>query len=411
MRRCLCTYIIILCGLFTGLLPSCSKSGDELTQEEQEEAAVDGPVTVSFEAKMTTATGSTRAANDINTAANLAAEGGFGVFGCYTGMYRYVDTSVNPNFMYNEHVSSTDGGSTWTYDPIKYWPNGDGTATGNTGENPHYVSFMAYAPYSDTETGAAGYCIPTLSLQGEMSNPWLTYRLHTDVAQQVDLLYAKHTNEHPLLNLRKPTANAKIPFYFDHALACVGDKVTIQCSDAMKDNIAARIGSSGMKIAVVLTALDITYTLTEKGRLVLWNNGEANWQPILSGNTVVERTVSLTPGRTIYLNDGGTVSDEAGAYVGEGYGVYYIPLDLNKNPQKAHISLTYEIRRYTDASNYVVERERTTETTLRLSAYPDAYKGGKHLYFNIDITDVSLLVTAAITNWVSAGEPTSAIAE
>ena len=46
---------------------------------------------------------------------------GFGVFAYYTdgASYPATNTSLKPNFMYNTKVS----GSTWSYSPIKYWPN------------------------------------------------------------------------------------------------------------------------------------------------------------------------------------------------------------------------------------------------------------------------------------------------
>lgn len=382
------------------LLLACS-GNDADWQEEN-------AVAVSFDAVMLTGQGTTRAANDIDNKAELAAAGGFGVFACYTGMYKYADSSVNPDFMYNERVTSTDGGVNWEYTPVKYWPNGEGETDGNTGEIPHYVSFFAYAPYSDNNDrpdNPAGYCISGFSHQADTGNPWLTYRLHTNVSDQVDLLYDQ------LLDQGKPDVDAKLLFHFKHALACVGDKVTIQCTDNLKTNLAARIGGSVTKMDVVLKRVIITYSLTEKGRLVLWNGGEANWQPVLSGNTLVTRVQDLssyiTPNPCLIYETGGSsdmkwTAERTGSLPGPG--VFYIPLDLPENPQEALITVSYEIRHYLNGDpDPIVEYDRTAWTTLTLSEYEDAFKPGMHLYINIGLDDTTLIATAAITDWVTVG--------
>ncbi len=388
------TYLIVLIGCL--LLAACS-SDDSRTEN-------DG-VSVAFHASFIKE-GVTRAPNDINTLDELKTLGSFGVFACYTGLREYLSPGMNPDFMYNEHVTYDTGSSKWTYSPLKYWPNGEGNTdpTMVTGDNPHYVSFFAYAPYSDqSESNAAGYCIPSFSAQSECAAPWLTYRLHTDVSQQVDLLYAQQ------LNQKKSTITDRVTFPFKHALACVGDKVTIKCSENMKSDLNDVVGSS--KIEVVLTALSIDYTLTERARLVLWNgdgDNDANWEIVNSGCTTTTRSVDLTsyltPNPFIIHTNQGTPTDNVAII--EDHGVFYIPLDLTGNPQTAKIQLTYEIRRYSDpsGSSYEVERERTVAATLGLrTAKPEAFASGKHLYFNVDIDDSVLHVTAAITPWGDGG--------
>ncbi|MBQ9660456.1 MAG: hypothetical protein IJV37_04230, partial [Bacteroidales bacterium] len=91
----------------------------------------------------------TRAEGEIPTDEVLRAGSGFGVFACYTGAHKYSESSVSPDFMYNQKVTYNPGIPAWEYSPVKYWPNGEGEPVGETGENPHYVSFFAYAPYSD----------------------------------------------------------------------------------------------------------------------------------------------------------------------------------------------------------------------------------------------------------------------
>lgn len=322
------------------------------------------------------------------------------MFACYTGLHRYSDSNVRPDFMYNEHVTSADG-DTWTYSPLKYWPNGEGeTSSGSvTGENPHYVSFMAYAPYSDNYTGASGYCIPSFSLQGEIGNPWLTYRLHENVEDQVDLLYARHSDEHPILDQTKPLAtNSKVLFDFKHALACVGDKITINSSEGIKNQVDSRVVGSVTQARVVIKSFKIEYTLTSKARLVLWNQGEPNWQAIFSEAPTCERTVTLVPNATdteLVVYTSGSTGDP---YTITGKGVFYIPKDLQGYPQTAKITVTYCISTYN--GSWTNDSDNTGSVTISMKEeYPDAYQPGKHLYFNITLNQMSIGLTAAIAPW------------
>lgn len=378
------------------LLAACS------ADDAREPVPATSDMPVAFAATLhTDNTHATRAANEIDDNVTLQAKG-FGVFGCHTGLYKYSDSNVRPNFMYNEHVTYDGTNSVWTYSPVKYWPNGEGETNSsiNTGENPHYVTFMAYAPYSDGSTGDAGYCIPSFSLQGDLGNPWLTYRLHTDVTKQVDLLCAT-----PMLDQTKPVGNSKVNFTFGHALACVGDKVSVDCSNDMKTLLGNRVAGGIPNIRLEVTKLEIVYTLTSKARLVLWNGGEPNWEPIYSGNPVCTRTVTLV--------DAGNVPVVAYAYNGtgitstqsvwDGFGVYYIPIGMSDNPQTATVNVAYQVSTY-NGSDWIPGTTKEGSVTLYLNDYSlTAYKPGKHLYINITVNDdeVSFTVTAAIADWVN----------
>lgn len=61
---------------------------------------------------------------------------GFGIFAQYTNGTRATAQTFDPQFMNNLQVTSADK-STWTYSPLRYWPN----------SKDEYVSFLAYAPY------------------------------------------------------------------------------------------------------------------------------------------------------------------------------------------------------------------------------------------------------------------------
>jgi hypothetical protein len=372
------------------LLSACSTDDERSSVEEV-------GVPIAFAASLgADSTQATRAAGMITDVSNLYDQG-FGVFACYTGLHKYADVNVRPNFMYNEKVVSNDAGTTWTYSPLKYWPNGEGEATGNTGRFPHYVSFFAYAPYSDTATDPEGYCISAFSHQGEQGDPWLTYRLHTDVAKQVDLLYAP-----ALLDQTKPEVDYKLPFAFSHALACVGDKVSVDCSDAMKTQFGNRVAGGISNIRLDVTKLEIVYTLTSKARLVLWNGGEPKWEPIYSEDPVCTRTVTLVdagnaPVVAYAYNETG-ISSKQSEWIDKG--VFYIPIGMPGNPQTATVNVVYQVSTY-NGSNWIPGATKEGSATLYLNEFLTAYKPGKHLYINITVNDdeLSFTVTAAIAEW------------
>lgn len=386
LKRILYTTLVLLTA-------ACSTSEDDSSQ------VGGGSVTVAFDAKMGSLVSQGAATrtpeNAIEDNAALSTKGGFGVFACYTGLHKYGDSNVKPNFMYNEHVTWNGSTSTWEYSPLKYWPNGEGEATGITGSEKHYVSFFAYAPYSDG-TGDIGYCIPSFSLQGEQGNPWLTYRLHTDVDKQVDLLCAN-----PLLDQTKPDQAERLKFQFNHALACVGDKVTIDCSEGMKNQLHDRVSVGITNIKMEVTKLEIVYSLTSKARLVLWNGGEPNWEPIYSENPLCTRTVTLVDAVPVvaYAENTSGITIEN---TWNDKGVFYIPIGLPGFPQTARVDLSYCVSTY-NGSAWIPGPSKQGSVTINLNKYAGtAYMPGKHLYINISVNDetMTFTVTAAIEDWV-----------
>lgn len=263
---------------------------------------------------------------------------GFGVFGCYTGLHRYSESDVNSSFMYNQKVKWVSGDSRWEYEPVKYWP----------GEEDHYVSFFAYAPYSP---GDGTGCIPSYVRYQETGDPWILYRIADNVDDQVDLLYAA-----PLLDQTRPAVNERLEFNFKHALACVGEKVTVSTNVANSNYV------------IHLKEVSIDYTLTAKGRLVLWNRGTANWSAVLSENVVTVRSVSLL-----------TAGNESLPWTVNDKGIFCIPAEAAGYPQKATVRVTYMI----DFSNPAVpDVERNTTAELPLKGLIEE---GKVLDININL--------------------------
>lgn len=101
--------------------------------------------------------------------------------------------TATPNFMYNTEL--TNSASSWTYSPIKFWPN--------TGK----VSFFAYAPHDGTGM--------SLSSKTATGTPKITFTVQSDPSSQIDLLLAA-----PVMNNTKVAHSASaVTLSFKHALA------------------------------------------------------------------------------------------------------------------------------------------------------------------------------------------------
>lgn len=344
--------IVLLLALLAS--PSCNQI------EEQEQASAP----IAFSAVVAGDMPATRA---VNMADDAGLKGnGFGVFGCYTGLHTYAESSVSTDFMHNQRMTWDAPSSHWTYDPVKYWP----------GEEGHHVSFFAYAPYSD----GSMECIPSFIFDHEVADPWIFYRLAADVNNQVDLLYAD-----PLLDQTRHAVGDPLTFTFKHALACVGDTVRISCSDAFKDALKAQVdGGSCTEIKVLLKKLVIEYSLTAKARLVLWNRGSANWNVVQSEEVLTTRSLDFTVGQfgSDYLLWKYSASGESDyPWSDSGHGVFCIPAEANGYAQVAKMTMVYDIVREGGVSLL----DHTVTASLPLKGI---VQEGKVLNINMEINNL-----------------------
>lgn len=303
---------------------------------------------------------------------------GFGVFAAHTGLHTYANSSISSNFMHNQKVTyNTGSGGHWEYSPTKYWPNGE-----DGSEMPDYISFFAYAPYSET----ASACITDFPLPIEMGDPWLIYRLADDVTSQVDLLYTT-----PVLDKTKPASTAtdaekKVNFKFKHALACVGDKVTTSISEELGDLLKAEVASKASltQIEVILRKVSIVYTLTQKGKLSLASS-TALWKPVMSGEFTTKRTVtvfdgSASPFTLATITDAVTANEHSVS----DKGVFYIPLQVGNEPQQATCTIDYTIRRTISGTPTDFNGSTTKTVNLREAGGEIA---GAHLNLELQLSD------------------------
>lgn len=173
-----------------------------------------------------------------NTFATGLPNQGFGVFAYYTNNGDYNPSSSTLNYMNNTKVWATDA-TTWTYSPIKYWPN----------EAEDKLSFFAYAPYNESYT-----------VNSNTGDPILTFVVDDDVTSHIDLVVADVNDATTgLKNLTKQTTTGKVHFEFKHVLSRVGFKVEAVIDEGNQDNGATDTDSQGNELAsgTVITVQEV----------------------------------------------------------------------------------------------------------------------------------------------------------
>jgi hypothetical protein len=293
---------------------------------------------------------------------------GFGVFAARTGAHKYANSSISSNFMSNEKIYYQ--APSWRYDLPKYWPNGEDGAD-------EYISFFAYAPYSD---GGGTTGVTDFSLPIELGDPWLVFKLPDDIPSQIDLLYAAKVDQ------QKNTNNGKVEFTFKHALACVGDKITTGIKEELGTLLQTEFAGNASltKIEVILHQITIDYTLTQKGKLTL--GSKARWQPVMSEAPTVTRTVTLdhtaSPVTLATITSADVSTHEV---TDENNGVFYIPVQAGGDEQKATITLDYSIvRTFSDASTTTFNGNTTNTIGLQAAGGEVA---GEHLSLNLNLSE------------------------
>lgn len=228
---------------------------------------------------------------------------GFGVFAYYTNADNY-DQNFTPNFMYNQRVYNNSDAAdtyTWTYAPIKYWPNeyGFNATNGASSDDVDKVSFFAYAPFVTvntatgkvngngstytTDDGDATYGIVGMKRNNAAGDPMIKYIATFYTDKQVDLVWGTQTGTwtlkntalgqsftagKPWLDVQHPSVTSTpLKFDFKHGLARLN--VTV---DTKTSGTSAADPASGTKVfirSVTFEGFDV------KGALNL-NNTTAN---------------------------------------------------------------------------------------------------------------------------------------
>lgn len=362
-------YLTLLAGAM--FLTACSNDAEDIAGNNGYQPSTDA---IAFEFNGDEVENATRASgaiyNDVALRANK-----IGVFTSYTGKLKYENVTVSPDFMWNQSLTYT--GTAWGYAPLKYWPNA-------LAEVPEYLSFFAYAPYEAAP--ASDKCITDISDNNVTGDPWVNYRLakypwdttimvdddnnpstpdvpQAVAADQVDLLFGTRKNGttyEPWTDVTNwdneatPTAkliNHKVQFTMKHALASIGNRITIGTNAELNGLI---FNYSEIKIY----GIKIEYkNLTNKARLILNSaDGTANWKEIISGELTTTRTYlnmfaspmtfdgsSSTAVDIPYLNGPATGAPDPSTST-QGDGLFYIPLKIaGTEDATATVTLYYRV--------------------------------------------------------------------
>lgn len=318
--------VLFLAAATAAIVSSCSQSAESVIEDNGNNIETSQtPVNMSVYTASSTRAGNT---GNITDAQSLALMGGFGVFAYQTGSTNYTaeQTEFQPDFMYNQAVTgtTTDGKTSWTYNPIKYWPNDNDEADnagakglGKTGK----VSFFAYAPYANLSATDANKNsgITAVSANNVAGDPTVTYKLTTDGSANVDLLWgtagtngttvkgvaqsgAPLTNgkANVNVNLTKMTNSGKIQFVFKHALAKFGGNdantsspngILIQADPDIVDDA----DNSSLGHITKITVKNITITTDGAGENATSDNAK---QDLVTSGTLNLATGVWTPSTT-----------------------------------------------------------------------------------------------------------------
>jgi hypothetical protein len=256
---------------------------------------------------------------------------GFGVFAYYSNNGSYPEDKTNgdptqweynstlkPNFMYNEQV--TYASSTWSYSPVKYWPNetdDDKQSAVNPDDYIDRLSFFAYAPYNVFGTyGATG--ITGLTANTATTDPKVTYTTGTSLNEQ-DLVWgvADPANNvtwntvsttvpsltiskgMPFKDLIKPSTSQTVHFYFRHALAALDLKVLGVFDEEEPGTPTPKTIADDTYITI--EAINISATLPTSGILNL-NNTAASTPLWESNTTTAEKTFTINAANGLVEN-------------------------------------------------------------------------------------------------------------
>lgn len=269
---------VLIVLTFALLLSACDLAVDPGDDGKEKGMSVDS-VAVGFQAYVNRAT-KAGPTGDLTTEALKTA--GFGVFGYYGGSSLY-DETLKPEFMYNQKVAYDGTTYQWTYKPIKFWPNEYARLT-----------FFAYAPHVavTASTGAVSDnsttgIIGTINKDAQ-GDPLVKYGASLTPGQGVDLCWAE-----PYIDKAKQSANEKLNFLFNHALAQLNVQIDTDV-DVESHN------TSSLDAGTHIYVRSVSFTgFTTRGSLNL--NSPANnpvWRD-LSGTGVLKRDpVTIYDGRS-----------------------------------------------------------------------------------------------------------------
>ncbi len=318
------SYLLLAAAALTLGLASCS-SDESLAeaQKAQDTVVSENDGAISFDAYVNRGTTRAGDAGTLTTASTTTyavnnylqkTDGGFGVFSYYTNGENYSD-NAKPDFMYNQRVYYSS--SSWTYEPLKYWPNEFGQNAESTQQDK--LTFFAYAPWvdmnpstgrlKDISDGKDTYGIVGMTSNTSKGDPYIKYYVSMDPSKRVDLCWgvAKtgftstvdgNNNSvdagSPYIDVLKPKIADKINFDFKHALAALNVQIDADIDDAAHGH------GTEVNTRTKIWVRSVTFEgFTDKGMLNLNTKASEGpkWYDMLGTNEIGSAKVSVFDGR------------------------------------------------------------------------------------------------------------------
>ncbi|MBF6627575.1 MAG: fimbrillin family protein [Proteiniphilum sp.] len=313
---------------------------------------------------------------------------GFGVFAYYTNGGDYTVGTSTPNFMYNTKVSS----ASWTYAPIKYWPN----------EASDKLTFFAYAPYSTGSTNN----ISDFTANTATGDPKLTFTVDNTATAQTDLLYAD-ANAYTtptvlpgLKNLGKQTIGGKVNFPFKHALSRIGFNVEVM-ADVVNpegtgaDDVTGASGTLDTETVVSVEKVELIGTFATSNTFN-FAAGEWGTPPTTTGATTYElvtanfETFATTAGTGVTTAK--TPLNKADSYL------MIIPKTFTTTPtaDPLEIRVTYTV---TTADTALNGGSSAIKNVITSAPFAFTFEAGKAYSFNLHLGLTSVKFSATVTGW------------
>lgn len=255
--------------VFLTLLSACDLTVDAGDDSKERGSSADS-VAVGFQAYVNRAT---KAGQTGDLTTDVLKTAGFGVLG-YSSKGIPFNERSKPDFMYNQPVTCPSG--TWTYEPVKYWPN----------EENDRVSFFAYAPFVEVSPSTGLVTVePESGILGVShylaeGDPQVWYRTTLTPGKDVDLCWGI-----PFLNQAKQKTNERLQFEFHHALSQLNVQI-----DADID------GASQATTRIYVRSVTFTGFMTQ-GSLNLNSTGEPIWNDISGTERPRREPVTFNDGR------------------------------------------------------------------------------------------------------------------
>ena len=306
---------------------------------------------------------------------------GFGVYAYYTGQetwheYKNSHPRFAPNFMNNTHVTYNSSTTSWTYAPLKYWPN-------NTGDK---VSFFAYAPYSYSNSNIAA---PT--------NGVIPFTVANTVTDQTDLTAATE----PQLNLTKNSdgdLDGTVDFTFKHVLSRI--EFTLQAAaDRLDAGGTINTGTTITLTKIVIGEADHTTSTDDYDKFYITAdysilNNEWSKKSGMQAFTLVESNF-ITNSNVLTTGDNNQrdlIAEDSDDYI------MVIPSTIQNLPIYVEYTVT------TEGTNTEGEDDNSTVTNKITTVLPSfTFDQEKAYKFNLVLGMSTVELTATVYDWGNGG--------